>query len=128
MFKNTVFFTLRQPIELARKRMLLNLECGFGFLQRVNDNDRGIGKTTLLNEIGLEYQALGYKVFVLSNSLSVSYNATDCIDNFYDSIHYSNAICLIDEINLSDVKKLELINKLDDRGVLLVGFYQEKNL
>ena len=128
MFKNTVFFNLRQPIELTRTRMLSNLECGFGFLQRVGDGDRGIGKTTLLNEIGLEYQSLGYKVFVLSNSFSASYNATNLIDDFRESVRYENAICLIDEINIADPEKLELINKLADSGVLPVGFYQEKNL
>ena len=61
--------------------------------------DRGFGKTTVLNELGFIYQALGYNVLVLSRR-PLEYYATNWIDNDRDLLGFdrNKTIMLVDDL------------------------------
>jgi hypothetical protein len=68
-------------------------------LYNSNWYDRGWGKTTVINEIGFTYQALGYEVYILTPINCVEYYASKRISNVNDlrGIRRDNLIVLVDE-------------------------------
>ena len=84
---------------------------------------RGFGKTTILNEIGLLAQVYNYEVLILTPYNNTHF-ATERIDRYEQlrSHRVENGILLIDEIDISDKKNLQMLRDLIDSGILILGF------
>ena len=88
-------------------------------------DDRGWGKTTILNEIGFVYQALGYEVYLITQFTDTCHRhyATCFVDNETNVLRRSSrkAIAIIDEYDINQ-KFIDLINELELRQIPYVGF------
>lgn len=86
---------------------------------------RKLGKTTILNELGLTLQALGYTVYVFSLSIHIEYCACGFIqneDDLFNGLIKGNLVVLLDEgnYNLDLYKKVrKTCNKYN---IPVVGF------
>ena len=92
---------------------------GFCFM---DSKYRMIGKTTILRDIGLEDQALGYNVFIVTSTLfKQEYIATRGIAPT-DSNRYVpyNSIVLVDELYIGDTDWL--VRWCAERKLPLMGF------
>lgn len=90
--------------------------------------DRGTGKTTVVNEIGFTYQALGYNVYVLSPCRNLEYYACKMIDKIEDlrGIKINNLIILVDE-ELKELKSYKIIESFCKHlNIPMVGFVRNK--
>lgn len=91
----------------------------------VSAEDRAWGKTTILNEIGFTYQALGYNVLLLTNcSNSIEYFATRYITiaSSLRGFNRNKTIVIIDECNINDGEFKEILKTLDELKIPYVGF------
>ena len=70
--------------------------------------ERGIGKSTILKQLGLELQAMGYFVFIMSLSNHFEYMADKKLFNEEDMVNYpmKNTVILIDDITLHELKEI----------------------
>lgn len=85
-------------------------------------DNRGIGKTTILNELAFTYQALGYRTFVLT-PCQQEYFAEKYIPNnpmFYRGYFGCDAIVIIDEAKFNDIQ--EFLQYCKYRKTPVVGF------
>lgn len=106
----------------VKQEFMTAIETGQRFL-RLN-TDRAIGKSFVLNEIGFELQALGYKVHIVSMS-NQKYYATDylscCVSQFRDSFtDIKKCAVLIDDMSESEVQTLREYCR--ERKIPVVGF------
>ena len=85
---------------------------------------RNTGKTTIINELGLTLQSLGYEVYILTLSNCVEYNASKriCRIDDLDGIKTDSLVILIDEEFRESNLFLEVENFCDDNSVSMVGF------
>jgi len=90
-----------------------------------NAIDRGIGKTTIVNMVGYDCQAVGYEVYVLTPISCIEYYAGKRISDYdYDlrGIKRGNAVMLVDEADSSS----DLFSKVCDfcavSDIVMVGF------
>lgn len=89
----------------------------------VNDTDRGIGKSYSLKELGLELQALGYKVFVASYSREMEYYAEKFVD--VGNIEWSlrgqlRPVLMVDDLKADELDALTL--ECWSRRIPVVGY------
>lgn len=117
--------------EQERIKNILHIQSNFDSMGLYSAEKRNIGKTTIINNLGLEYQALGYEVFIVTPYIqSTDYLATErlTIDNSRGKRLPKKSIILVDEVRLKDLKKL--LSLLDDRhkkdGVKILGFVHFK--
>jgi hypothetical protein len=83
------------------------------------------GKTTILNEIGLCYQAIGYRVFLATDfSNSSNHYAEKLIDGNYAirEVPIDNIIVIIDEFDLCNNINYRLLRYLEYHDIMYVGF------
>lgn len=83
---------------------------------------RGIGKSTILRDIGLEYQALNYTVFIITQSyMKQEYIANQKLTPLDNGRWLPDeSVVLVDEMYLDDtVWAIEYCNK---RGIPIMGF------
>ena len=87
---------------------------------------RRFGETTVINEIGFLYQALGYEVLLFTeNILTEEMFATKYISDVKDlfGIKLDNCIAVFDGYNLTpDYEKNEIIQRLECLKIPYVGF------
>lgn len=90
--------------------------------------DRGFGKTTIINNLGLEFQALGYNVVVVTPTYFGEYIANEKL-NINDSscrgkVLSENSIILVDELSIEDLPILVKIAKRSrgKRDIKIIGF------
>lgn len=98
-----------------------NLQVNVSYI--VIDNDRQWGKTTILNEIGLTYQALGYEVILLTKYPQANNHfATRYVSNMNDlqriNLDDDKIIAIVDEYDIGE----EIIDCLQKYDVPIVGF------
>lgn len=89
---------------------------------------RGMGKTTVLNEIGFIYQALGYEVLVWT-PFDDEHTGCKLIRNYQRMRGFRSSdktICLVDEVNLhiSSHENHAIFAELRRCNVTMVGFYR----
>lgn len=89
------------------------------------------GKTTILNEIGFTYQALGYDVFLVTSSFQGVHHFCHTTFNGEEDRRKidprKKAIAIIDEFNTEDDRFHEIIECLEAYGVPYVGFVKFKD-
>lgn len=88
-------------------------------------NERGKGKTFLINDIGLQLQSVGYRVCICSPSNTVEYYANNSIRELsleeIESVTCS--VILLDSVKISNIKDIENTMKYcSNRGISIVGF------
>lgn len=86
--------------------------------------ERGMGKTRVINEIGLTYQALGYEV-ILMTPYDDEHIATVLLRNRIEDIKYcfpTKTICLVDEWDFHNKNTNEFLYYLKRYKVPIVGF------
>lgn len=92
-----------------------------------SSKDRGWGKTTVLNEIGFIYQALGYNVILVTQfPNSNEHYACLLFDNiFLKSVFlsdYSKTIVIVDEYDYQDSNFRDIVEFFNDKKIPYVGF------
>jgi hypothetical protein len=94
-----------------------------------NAKVRGIGKTYLLNELGLTLQVLGYEVLVYTSYDRMEYFAEKFIYNDYDlqGINILKAIILFDEAKLDNDEVQEILKYSRCCQIPVVGFVRYKD-
>lgn len=102
------------------ERAILNKEFA---LYNSNWYDRGWGKTTVINEIGFTYQALGYTVYILS-PCRTEYFACKLINKKEDlrGIKRDNLIVLVDEVLRDSELYTEVKSFCQQFNIPIVGF------
>ncbi len=97
-----------------------------------NSKYRQLGKTYLLNELGLTLQALGYKVLVYTPYDRMEYFAERFIRNIYDlkGIGRDKIVILFDEANIDNDDIQEIIEYCENYQISIVGFvrYEDEEL
>lgn len=90
--------------------------------------DRGFGKTTIINNLGLEFQALGYNVILVTPTYLGEYIANEKL-NISDSscrgkVISENYVILVDELKIEDLQILIKIAKRSrkEKDIKIIGF------
>ena len=86
---------------------------------------RAWGKTTILNELGITYQALGYEVLLLTMfPNSNEHFATRCINDERDlrGLPRDKTIMIVDEYKILNDKNHYLFNAIEKLDIPYVGF------
>lgn len=101
-----------------------------------SSEDRGWGKTTVLNEIGFTYQALDYDVLLITEypESNVHY-ATKYIGSIRDlyGVRTNKTICIFDEYRVfSEIRRkreffINVIDELNRMNIPYVGFVTFNN-
>lgn len=124
-------YDLTDRQELIKKYLQVQAELfGKGFY---NAEERGIGKTTIINNLGLEYQSLGYNVIVVTPTfIGAEYIANERWsvndrDNRSKSFP-SNTIVLVDELKISEANSLTTLLKRhsSQEEIKVLGFVRFK--
>lgn len=94
-----------------------------------NDKYRQLGKTYLLNELGLTLQALGYKVLVYTPFKGVEYFADKFIYSSDNSrgIDKLKTVVIFDEVQMEDDETIELLKLFKMYQIPVVGFVRYKD-
>ena len=91
--------------------------------------ERCFGKTTIINNLGLEFQALGYNVIVVTPTYygeeyvaneKLIINDSNCRGKFVSE----NSVILVDELEIEDLKILIKIAKRSrkEKDIKIIGF------
>jgi AAA+ ATPase superfamily predicted ATPase len=90
----------------------------------LSSKQRRWGKTTILNEIGLTYQLLGYRVFLITQyPNSNEHVATNYVSNAESIRGYKEkSIALIDEYYYFDENLRDILHVFDKLDIPYVGF------
>ena len=93
----------------------------------LSSQQRAWGKTTILNEIGFTYQALGYDVLlVTTHSESNEHIATMYFDYVFTKARlladYGKTIVIVDEYDYCDLNFQEIMEFFDKKKIPYVGF------
>jgi len=88
---------------------------------------RGWGKTTIVNEIGFTYQALGYMVFLItqfpnSNEHFVTKVISSECDFDFRNLNYKKCVAIIDEYDPCTEQYINIIKRLNECNIPYVGF------
>lgn len=89
----------------------------------LSSKDRAWGKSYVLNELGFELQALGYRVFLLTEfPNSQEHFATDFIDslNRFKGLSRDKTVVIVDEYRYR--KTLEILEYCTFYKIPMVGF------
>jgi hypothetical protein len=92
-----------------------------------SSEQRGWGKTTILNEIGFTYQALGYDVLIVTKHIDSNEHYATLLFDYVSTtdrfIHNPNkTIAIIDEYNYFNENCQDIINYFTERKIPYVGF------
>jgi len=85
-------------------------------------NERGVGKTYVINELGFTLQALEYEPYILTINPIREYFAVDFIINvdYLRGIHIEKAVILVDEYDFN--KMDEILDYCSCYKIPIVGF------
>lgn len=93
-------------------------------------DQRQIGKTTILNELGFDLQALGYKVFIYTPNKNQDYYANGFIceglNNNFRGIKRDCIVVIVDELNRGSMREQnnfkELLEYCEYERIPVVGY------
>lgn len=95
----------------------------------ISSDQKQIGKTTILNELGFDLQALGYKVFVYTPYKNQDYYANGFI---YEGLHNFRGlkrdyiVVIVDELNRESIREQnnfkELLEFCEYGKIPIVGY------
>lgn len=122
-----VFYDLTERQQLIKEYLQIQSKlfgCGF-----YNAKDRNIGKTVIINNLGLEYQALGYEVYIATptffNNEYIAYKRWENDIEKGRGIRFSDkAVILVDELDSEKAENLLMSLKRHYNGenVKVLGF------
>lgn len=86
-------------------------------------DERGVGKTYILNELGFELQALGYQVYIMTPHHD-EHVACKYINNINElnGVDKNKVVIFVDEVRFYNDKNQEFFDYCWQRGMPVVGF------